>query len=42
MRHGALGGEKYLAIVSNLFQQNGNQFEAVDVALFTLIAQSTV
>ena len=36
--HGALGGEKYLAIVSNLFQQNGNQFEAVDVALFTLIA----
>ena len=34
IRATALGGEKYLAIVSNLFQQNGNQFEAVDVALF--------
>ena len=36
--HGALGGEKYIEIVSNLFQQSGNHFKAVDVALFTLIA----
>ena len=36
--HGALGGEKYIEIVSNLFQQSRNHFKAVDVALFTLIA----
>ena len=37
--HGALGGEKYLTIVSNLFHQNGNhQSKVVDVALFALIA----